>query len=183
MSRIRGSDTQPELIVRRELWRRGLRYRIHAQTCGGRADIVIPGLRAAIFIDGCFWHGCPEHYVRPRSRNDFWDQKLRENVDRDRRQTLRLLDEGWRVLRFWEHNVREGPIRVAERIEGVLSTQRRQALPGWRVVRVEFLDEQSRVERRWLEDLLRPERVRVQERVRSTRKTGRVRSLRTLSLS
>src|SRR4051794_31349953 len=103
MSRIRGANTTPELIVRRGLWKCGLRYRLHAKTPGGKADIVVPSAKFALFIDGCFWHGCPEHYVRPGSRNEFWDAKLRENVDRDRRQTLKLDAEGWTVVRVWEH--------------------------------------------------------------------------------
>ena len=63
--------------------------------------------QSAVFVDGCFWHGCPDHYVRPRTKNEFWDAKLKENVDRDRRQTVELTQLGWRVVRVWEHQVWE----------------------------------------------------------------------------
>ncbi len=82
MSRIRGGNTNPERIVARALWAAGLRYRLRLSRLAGRPDIVFTGARLAVFIDGCFWHGCPEHYVRPRSRSVFWRRKLRENVAR-----------------------------------------------------------------------------------------------------
>src|SRR5689334_1387580 len=98
MSRIRGSNTSPERLLRLALWRRGYRYRLHARTPVGAPDIVFGRRKVAVFVDGCFWHGCPEHYVRPRTRNAFWDAKLDENFKRDRRQTLALIQAGWRVL-------------------------------------------------------------------------------------
>lgn len=135
----------------------------------------MPSKRVAILVDGCFWHGCPEHYVRPRSRNDFWDRKLRENVDRDRRQTLRLESESWTVLRFWEHEIVEAPERVVAEICRRL-TSRRRSRPSWRVVHVDWVDAEAGVERRELEDLRNANRKRVEERKRTTRKVGRVRS-------
>src|SRR4051794_9890751 len=107
MARIRAVDTEPEIQLRCELWRRGVRYRVEYRTPGGRADIALPARKIAIFIDGCFWHGCPEHYVRPRGPSEFWDRKLLENVTRDRRQTKGLLHAGWTPIRLWEHEVRE----------------------------------------------------------------------------
>ena len=104
MSRIRGRNTRPERRLRQALWAAGLRYRKHAKTPVGRPDLVFVGPRVAVFVDGCFWHGCPRHYVRPRSRTDFWSRKLRENVDRDRRQTLELHVRGWTVVRIWSAN-------------------------------------------------------------------------------
>lgn len=175
MSRIRGRDTAPELVVRGGLWAAGLRYRLHAKTPGGRADIVIPGARFALFVDGCFWHGCPEHYVRPRSRNEFWDAKLRENVDRDRRQTLALENAGWRVLRVWEHEISEAPTSVLERAMAAIGTVRFRPRAQWRVVRVEFLDREGQRECRHLEDLRDDRRRKTEEGARSTRKTGRIR--------
>lgn len=105
MSRIRSRDTAPELRLRKALWHSGLRYRINFRIGGVRCDIAFPRARLAVFVDGCFWHGCPEHYVRPRTRTQFWGKKLRENVARDRRQTLALEAAGWRVERVWEHEV------------------------------------------------------------------------------
>lgn len=72
---------------------------------GVRADIVFPAKKLAIFVDGCFWHRCPAHYVPPKTRAEFWEKKIRSNVDRDRRQTETLHSHGWTVMRFWEHEV------------------------------------------------------------------------------
>lgn len=176
MARIRGRDTTPELAVRRGLWAAGVRYRLHQRTVGGRADLVVPAHRFALFIDGCFWHGCPEHYVRPRSRNTFWDAKLAENVARDRRQTLALEAGGWRVLRVWEHDVREAPDYVVQRVLACLSAPGRPSRAlQWRVTSVQWLDPIAGLERRHLEDLRDPSIRRTEEGRRSTRKVGRVR--------
>lgn len=107
MSRIRGTNTRPELILRKALWKEGLRYRLHSKIEGIRPDIVFKSRKLAVFIDGCFWHGCPLHYVRPRSKSEFWANKLRSNTARDRAQTARLIEKGWTVLRFWEHEVED----------------------------------------------------------------------------
>ena len=114
MSRIKAEDTSPELTIRKGLWAAGYRYRLHFKTPGGKADLVIPSIKFALFIDGCFWHGCPEHYVRPRTKHEFWDAKLTENTTRDRKQTLALEAEGWLVLRVWEHEVVENPGTVLD---------------------------------------------------------------------
>ena len=174
MSRIRGTDTEPELIVRRRLWAEGVRYRLHYRTPGGRADLAVPAAKFALFVDGCFWHGCPEHYVRPRSKQEFWDAKLRENVDRDCRQTLALDDCGWSVLRVWEHEVGESPEHLVREILRFVGSTRRTRKTQWRVARVEFLDPTGDLERRHLEDLRSGSERRVEEGRRSTRKLGRV---------
>jgi DNA mismatch endonuclease (patch repair protein) len=173
MSRILSVDTEPELVVRRALYRVGVRYRLHVRTPGGKADLVIRSKRFALFIDGCFWHGCPEHYVHPRTNSDFWDKKLRENVDRDRRQTLALLNEGWTVMRVWEHEVREDPLKVVDRVMRSLAEPRKRT-GGWRVVRVRSTGNGAE-EVRFQEDLLKPNRTLHVVRVRTTSKTGRVR--------
>jgi len=173
MSRIRSADTEPELIVRRALTQAGLRYRLHQKTPGGKADLVIPSKQFALFIDGCFWHGCPEHYVHPRSNWPFWDKKLRENVDRDRRQTKALIEASWRFLRVWEHEVHEAPLSVVERIRKQLDGARR-ARAGWRVVYVRPTEDGAVTERRVHEDLINPKRVLETVRERVTAKRGRV---------
>ena len=117
MSRIRGSDTTPELLLRQRLWSDGLRYRLKYKVPAGRPDLVFPGARVVVFMDGCFWHGCPDHYVRPSSRSTFWAQKLAENVERDQRQTRELEAAGWRVIRIWEH---EDATAGADRIEAAV---------------------------------------------------------------
>lgn len=182
MSRIRGANTAPERIVRNALTKAGVRYRLQMKTPGGRADLVVPSRKFALFIDGCFWHGCPEHYVHPRSNAPFWDRKLRENVDRDRRQTRELLDEGWRFLRVWEHEVHEAPLKVVEQIKSQLNGGRRRAV-GWRVVAVSAVPDGSGVEQRTHEDLLNAERKLTTIRPRITRKTGRVAAGRRTHLS
>lgn len=106
MSRIRGKDTGPELALRRALWNAGCRYRAQwRHASGGRIDLAFPRLKVAVLVDGCFWHGCPLHGVRPKSNTAFWDGKLRRNRERDAAQTLDLVRDGWLVYRFWEHQV------------------------------------------------------------------------------
>lgn len=115
MSRIRGKNTKPELALRKALWAKGLRYRIH-YNLPGRPDIVFPGKRVAVFVDGCFWHGCPEHGVHPKTNASFWKQKIAGNIERDSRVTSELKSLGWVVLRFWEHEVNDNIDRVVVRI-------------------------------------------------------------------
>jgi DNA mismatch endonuclease, patch repair protein len=104
MSRIKGKDTKPELCLRKALWALGLRYRLGAGVAG-RPDMVFKSAKVAIFVDGCFWHRCPRHGVMPKHNRDFWRKKIEGNVERDRRVNDRLRGEGWKVLRFWEHDV------------------------------------------------------------------------------
>jgi DNA mismatch endonuclease (patch repair protein) len=108
-------DTRPELVVRRLLHAAGLRYRVDFAPLGGRrrADIVFTRKRIAIFIDGCFWHGCPIHATRPKVNADYWWPKLDRNKQRDHETTAALESAGWLVLRFWEH---EAPTAVATTI-------------------------------------------------------------------
>lgn len=124
MSRQQRRDTKPELSVRRILHRRGIRYRVDAAPETGmrcKADLLWRGLRLAVFIDGCFWHGCPEHATRPKANEVWWAEKLDGNIQRDRRTDQTLTNLGWRVLRFWEH---ESPEAVADVICGLLAELR-----------------------------------------------------------
>ncbi len=106
MARIRSKNTKPELLLRRALWAEGCRYRLH-HNLPGRPDLVFLRDRLAIFVDGCFWHGCPLHYSAPRTRENFWKDKLRKNVTRDLAADDALIEQGWRVLRFWEHDLKD----------------------------------------------------------------------------
>lgn len=103
----RRSDTSPELALRSELHRRGLRFRkdLRISFEGGwaRPDIAFTRQKLAIFVDGCFWHRCPEHGRMPKSNRSYWGPKLARNVERDHRNNLQLIDHGWRVVRFFEH--------------------------------------------------------------------------------
>ncbi|MEB2527403.1 very short patch repair endonuclease [Kocuria rosea] len=106
MSLQRRRDTEPEMLLRRELHRRGLRYRVDAKLPGiprRRADVLFPSRRVAVFVDGCFWHACPLHATNPQTNGAWWQSKLQTNVARDRDTDIRLQEQGWTVLRFWEH--------------------------------------------------------------------------------
>lgn len=125
MSRQASQDTGPELAVRSELHRRGLRYFVHRQPVKGlrrKADLVFPVPRIAVFIDGCFWHGCPEHRSYPKRNADYWEEKIELNQTRDADTSARLVAEGWTVIRVWEH---EPPSQAADRIEAVVRASRR----------------------------------------------------------
>jgi DNA mismatch endonuclease (patch repair protein) len=102
----RSKDTKPELALRRELHARGLRYfknRRPIQTVRRTADIVFPTRRLAVFIDGCFWHGCPDHHTVARTNADYWSAKVERNRNRDQETDALLAGAGWTVLRIWEH--------------------------------------------------------------------------------
>lgn len=106
MARIRQKGTSAELALRRQLYGRGIRYRVDFEVLRRPrrvADIAFPGLRIAVFVDGCFWHGCPEHATWPKNNSDFWRQKIEANRLRDMDTNERLKNDGWLVLRFWEH--------------------------------------------------------------------------------
>ncbi len=111
----RRRDTAPELAVRRTLHSMGLRYRVDFPPLGGRrrADIVFTRRRTAVFIDGCFWHGCPLHATIPKSHASYWVPKLRRNIERDQETDVQLRAAGWTVMRFWEH---EEAVAVAQSI-------------------------------------------------------------------
>lgn len=116
MSRIRGKNTSPEIKIRKMLFAAGIKgYRVHYHL-PGKPDIVFIRRKIAIFIDGCFWHKCPECFTEPATRKDFWMEKINSNVERDKKVTNKLQDSGWRVIRFWEHEVRKNPDDVVERI-------------------------------------------------------------------
>ena len=107
MSRIKGKDTSPEMMVRRWLWSNGYRYRLHRKDLAGKPDIVLSRYKAVIFVHGCFWHrhGCSAT-TTPASHPDFWAAKFRENVERDKRNIEELLSDGWRVMVIWECSLR-----------------------------------------------------------------------------
>ena len=105
MARVRTRETAPEMALRRALWHRGLRYRLHPRL-PGTPDLAFIGARVAVFVDGCFWHGCPLHYTPPRTNADFWLQKIDVNRARDARVDRQLLELGWRPVRVWEHTIK-----------------------------------------------------------------------------
>jgi DNA mismatch endonuclease (patch repair protein) len=119
MSRIRGRDTKPELFLRRALWRQGFRYRLDAKL-PGKPDMAFLGRKAVVFVDGCFWHGCSEHGVKPKTNASFWAKKLARNCERDREVRAMLEAQGWTVIRVWEHEVRADLDAVTERVCDIL---------------------------------------------------------------
>jgi DNA mismatch endonuclease (patch repair protein) len=114
-------DTRPEVALRSELHRRGLRFRkdLPVRVPGRivRPDVTFPRARVAVFVDGCFWHCCPIHGNQPRSNTDYWRAKLARNVARDRVVDNALQADGWTVVRAWEH---EEPSAIANRVAGML---------------------------------------------------------------
>jgi DNA mismatch endonuclease, patch repair protein len=125
MSRVRRRDTAPELELRSELHRRGLRYRVDKRPLKGipsRADLVFGPAKVAVYVDGCFWHSCPEHGTMPRSNEAFWQDKLGRNQERDAAVNEALATAGWTVVRIWEHEeIAAAADRVEEAVRASLS--------------------------------------------------------------
>lgn len=106
MAKLARRDTVPELALRRALHALGFRYRVCFPVPGmsrRSIDIAFPKQQVAVFLDGCFWHGCAQHSVRPKNNSEWWVQKLQTNVDRDRDTSAHLTSLGWHVIRIWEH--------------------------------------------------------------------------------
>jgi DNA mismatch endonuclease (patch repair protein) len=114
MQRMPRRDSKPEVALRRELHARGLRFRKEYRALPGRPDVVFTRARLVVFVDGCFWHRCPQHATFPKTNAAWWAAKLEANVARDRRQDQQLVDEGWTVVRVWEH---EAVNTACDRIE------------------------------------------------------------------
>lgn len=107
MARVRAQDTSPELAIRSYLWAQGVRFRLRQVVEGVRPDLVWKNKKVAVFIDGCFWHGCPLHCRRPSTRTSYWNAKIDYNIKRDATVTELLQAAGWKVYRYWEHEVVE----------------------------------------------------------------------------
>ncbi|RKT83624.1 T/G mismatch-specific endonuclease [Saccharopolyspora antimicrobica] len=124
MQAIRNRDTEPERLIRRLVHARGLRYRLCARPLPGlrrTADMVFRPTKIAVFIDGCYWHGCPEHYKAPRTNPGYWSDKVARNIARDRDTDKQLTESGWLVLRFWEHESAE---ECVHKIVGAVHSRR-----------------------------------------------------------
>lgn len=123
LARVRQRDTEAELAVPRALHRRGRRYRVNVKLIDRPrrvADIVFRPKKVAVFVDGCFWHGCPKHGTKSKSNADYWKGKIAENKRRDQDTDRRLEEAGWKVVRVWEH---EDPDKAAKRICSILEAQ------------------------------------------------------------
>jgi len=105
MASIRGKNTKPELVFRKMLWVKGLRYRVHDSTVFGKPDISNKSKKLAVFIDGCFWHGCKKCFKEPTSNIEFWRRKIHANKNRRIKVKRRLRKEGWKIIEIWEHEI------------------------------------------------------------------------------
>lgn len=121
MSRMPRERTGPEMRLRRELHRRGMRFRVNLRDLPGRPDIAFTRLRLAVFVDGCFWHLCPLHSTMPKNNAAWWREKLLRNVERDREKDLLLTKRGWTVLHIWEH---VDTAEAADRVRAAYSSLR-----------------------------------------------------------
>jgi len=124
MARVRQKDTKAELNLRKALHSKGLRYRLHVALLSKPrrvADIVFYSARVAIFVDGCFWHGCPEHASWPKSNPEFWREKIEANRARDADTDRRLETLGWSVVRVWSH---ENAVDAADRIAQIVGIKK-----------------------------------------------------------
>lgn len=133
MAKVRQKGTDAEVVLRKEMYRIGLRYRIDYEVLRKPrrvADIVFPGRKIAIFVDGCFWHGCPEHATWPKRNAEFWQQKIRANQMRDVDTNERLRAAGWTVLRFWSHESPTEAARTVARLVAEVDAQRRVSSPA-----------------------------------------------------
>jgi len=115
MSMIRMRDTKPEILLRKMLWSKGFRYRLHYKIIG-KPDITFPSKRIAIFVDGCFWHGCKKHFKVPKTNTIFWKNKIKNNLERDKFVTEDLISKDWKVIRIWEHELLENPEKVLKNL-------------------------------------------------------------------
>lgn len=107
MRSVRGKDTALEVRVRSALWRLGLRFRKNVAALPGRPDVAFPKKKVAVFVDSCFWHGCPTHLRRPKSNQDYWEAKVARNIKRDAEVNAAYVEMGWRTMRIWEHELKE----------------------------------------------------------------------------
>lgn len=115
MSRVKGENTAPEVKLRKALWRKGMRYRL-GYKLKGKPDIVFVTARVVVFVDGCFWHGCPIHGSIPETNRGFWKNKIERNIKRDREVSEELTELGWCVIRIWTHELKNDTNTVVEMI-------------------------------------------------------------------
>ena len=126
MKQVKSKDSEIELLLRKELWRRGIRYRKNVRKIYGNPDIVFIGLKVAVFCDSEFWHGYnwTERKGDFKSNREFWIPKIERNMERDKEVNQVLTDSGWTVLRFWGKEIKKETIKCADKIERVLKEKR-----------------------------------------------------------
>lgn len=133
MAKVRQKGTDAEVALRQEMHRIGLRYRIDYEVLRKPrrvADVAFPGRKIAVFVDGCFWHGCPEHATWPKQNAKFWREKIEANRRRDADTNDRLQSLGWTVLRFWSHESPTEAARTVAQMVAKADTKHRVSSPG-----------------------------------------------------
>jgi len=123
MSRIKGKDTKPELLLRKRLWNSGIRgYRVHWKKAPGNPDICFVGKKIAVFVNGCFWHRCPYCKLKlPKSHSAYWKEKFGKNVERDKRYQRELRQQGWKSITLWECKVKKNTEKCINKVNNALN--------------------------------------------------------------
>lgn len=131
MSRIRGRDTKPELQLRSLVFAAGLRFRANRKSVPGTPDLSNASRKLAVFVDGCFWHGCPRHYKEPKSRPEYWRTKIQRNKQRKDEVLVQLAD--WKVVEIWECELRENPALAAKKVTSAVQSKHFGKRPKHRI--------------------------------------------------
>jgi len=129
MRKIKAKDTKLEKLVRSEMWRRGYRYQKNVRGLVGKPDMVFPGMKTAVFIDSCFWHGCPKHLRVPKSNVDYWSNKIKKNKQRDEAINREYKNSGWQVVRIWEHDIKTSLEETMRKLAQILDSRHAEAEP------------------------------------------------------
>lgn len=122
MSSNKAKNSKPEIMLRKSLWAEGIRgYRLHSKTLPGKPDIAFPAKHIAIFVNGCFWHRCPHcNYDLPKHNSNFWKEKFKKNIERDKKKVMALEELGWHTITIWECEVRSDIQKYIERIKKLI---------------------------------------------------------------
>lgn len=120
MRAVKAKDTKLEIAFRSALWKHGMRFCKHVKSLPGKPDIVFPSLRMSIFIDSCFWHGCPIHFRIPKSNINYWEHKINRNRQRDEEINRKYKEMGWEIVRIWEHEIKEDLEKAVTKIQEIV---------------------------------------------------------------
>jgi len=123
MSAVRSKDTKMEVSFRKALWVKGFRYRKNPKKYFGKPDLVLKKYKTVIFLDSCFWHGCPDHCRLPKTKKKYWQDKVKRNKLRDIEVSKHYINKDWKVFRIWEHEIKESENDVVEKLISFLEEQ------------------------------------------------------------
>ena len=129
MQSVRSKDSKIEIAFRKVLWQAGYRYRKNVNDYFGKPDIVLKKYRTVIFIDSCFWHGCPKHLRVPKSNVDYWSNKIKKNKQRDEAINREYKNSGWQVVRIWEHDIKTSLEETMRKLAQILDSRHAEAEP------------------------------------------------------